>query len=257
MTNVCARGCTYRSRHLPDCDDRDACRGCLPRKAEYGELCYPCHKRLDEMLKHAPEQCHLLRVSAGMAKAAPTRGDADLIRGTGELRTPLQLACVDAETLVSDILAELVEELVRNYQMRGPERMQANVDRDTPGRLKQSWSPSMGEFLWTEPPARFHVDTAAPWLRAQIERLEYVDGIGDTWETLAEAMSQAHALAPWRPEMTRMPKVPCPHCQRTALALFGGDENVTCTSCGSSFTPGRYSMWARMYEADQVKREGA
>lgn len=250
MPDACIRGCIIRSRHLPDCEDREACRGCLPREAEHGQLCYPCHKRLDEMLKHAPEQCHLLRVMSGMAKAAPARGDADMIHGTGELRTPLQLACVDTEQEICDMLAELVEQLVTDYRMRGPERLQTQAERDKPGQLRQSWHAMTGTFEWVEPPARFHVDSAAPWLRAQIQRLEHVEGIGDTWEVMAEAMSQAHALAPWRAEQARVKGIPCPECHRYALTLFGGDENITCTCCNASITPGRYAVWTRMLEEE-------
>lgn len=248
MSEPCTRGCVRRDRHLSACVYRETCTGCEPRQAEYGALCYPCHKRLDEMLKQAPEQCHLLRTVSGMAAAPAARGDADLIHGTGELKTPLQLACVDTDRLIGDILSELVESLVRDYQMSGPARLETMAHREAPWTLHRKWHNILESYDWTHPPLRFTVDSAAPWLRAQILRLECQDGIGDNWEVLADAMSQAHALAPWREEAVRMNGIECPECHACALMHFGGDENVTCTRCNASITPGRYSIWTRELE---------
>ncbi len=248
----CARGCTRRDRHWSNCP-REECRGCLPRPAENGWLCYPCHKRLDEMLRHAPEQCHLLEQTAGMAAAPAARGDADLIHGSGELKTPIRLACIDTVTLIGDLLSEIVERLVEDYRMRGPKRLMAQADRDMPGRLRKSWVQMTETYTWTEPPARFKVDTAAPWLRAQVERMEHLDGIEGTWSALADAMAAAHALAPWRAEMARMNGIECPECHRCSLVHFGGDENVTCTECHASISPGRYNIWVRALEKREAE----
>ena len=244
----CHRGCVIRGRHSTDCESW--CEGCLPRVAEYGRLCWPCHKRLHEMLRQAPEQHHLLLVMAGERPSSPsvTGTDADLIRGTGSSHpTPLRLACVDAAQELQDILSALVAQLVDNYRMAGPDLLQTNEERVDP--RKRVWSPSAG-YHWREGRARYSVDAAAPWLRAQIERLQHEESIEDDWTTLADAMSQAHALAPWRPEAVRMNGIPCPTCQRKALTHFGGDENVTCTACRESITPARYTIWTRMLEAE-------
>jgi hypothetical protein len=57
-TKPCIRGCGIRNRHLPDCDGETPsgrpCKGCLPRRAEHGNLCWPCHRRLELMLTDAP-----------------------------------------------------------------------------------------------------------------------------------------------------------------------------------------------------------
>lgn len=247
--NTCARGCTIRHRHATGCPDRDDCNGCQPREATHGHLCYPCHKRLEEMLRWAPEQCNLLDRFATMNAAPVARGDADLIHGTGEIPTPIRLACVDARQLIGDLLSEVVERLVEDYQMRGPVQLQTQAERDGTVTQYMSWHPSIG-YHWTEPPTRFTVESAAPWLRAQIVRLEHLNGIEDTWQELANAMSQAHALAPWREQATRMNGIPCPECKRMGLVLFGGDENVSCTVCHASITPGRYTIWCRMLEEE-------
>ena len=61
-------------------------------------------------------------------------------------------------------------------------------------------------------------------------------------------MSDAHALAPWRPAFTRLSAIPCPVCHQYTLGLFGGEEDVSCTNrtCHGMFPSQRYGMWERM-----------
>lgn len=225
MSETCARGCKVARRHAADCDGHDArgrdCRGCEPRRAEYGLLCYGCHKRLADMLKTAPGQVALLQtetVKVG-SLAHPLKDDADSVPGPGDgPDAPYNLAAHDTIVLIGDILLAWVEMLCEDYRLRGPQV--------------------------------FDVQTGSTWLLAQLERLEYCDGIGDLWTELAEAMSQAHALAPWREEMQRIRGIPCPSCHRCNLALFGGDEDVTCLACGVMVPPARYAIWTRMLADD-------
>jgi len=248
LVNDCIRACAIRNRHADDCDDPDRCNGCATRPAEYGNLCWPDHKRLDEMLRQAPEQHHLLLVMAGERAPSATDTDADLIHGSGPAyATPVRLGCIDVAQELQDVLSDLVERLIDNYRMVGPPMLQTAAERDDPRR--RVYSPSAG-YYWAEGRARWHVDRSAPWLRAQIERLEHEDSIGEDWGTLADAMSRAHALAPWRPAATRMHGIPCPTCQRKSLTLFGGDESITCASCRECITPSRYAIWVRMLEAE-------
>ena len=59
-------------------------------------------------------------------------------------------------------------------------------------------------------------------------------------------MSEAHALAPWRPTVRRIPRVPCPGCEETNLVIFGGESDITCQSCGIMMTEDRFAMWERV-----------
>lgn len=243
----CARGCTLRDRHEPTCEDPEQCRGCIPRRAAHGLLCFPCHRRLLQTFGSAPVQHDMLLAVAGMAAPRRMRGDADMIRGKHtQAPPPLRLACIDAARDLSDLLSEFVERLVDDYQMRGPKRHISNADRIDPRRRVAITRGERDGYRWTEPPSRFRVDTAAHWLRAQHERFEYLDTIADDMEVLLQRMSQAHALAPWREEMERMNGIECPRCHAYALVHFGGDEDVTCLRCNEAIPPGRYTIWVRM-----------
>lgn len=243
----CARGCILRDQHEPTCEDRDRCRGCIPRRASNGLLCFPCHRRLLETLLAAPVQHDMLLAVSGLAAPRRMRGDADLIRGKHtQTPPPLRLACIDEARYLADLLSEFVERLVDDYRMRGPKQHISNADRHDPRRRVAITRGERDGYRWTEPPSRFRVDTAAHWLRAQLERLESLDTVADDMEVLLERMAQAHALAPWREEMERMNGIECPRCHAYALAHFGGDEDVTCLRCREAIPPERYAIWVRM-----------
>ena len=220
---ACARGCTTARRHASDCDDRD-CPGCRPRTAEYGQLCYPCHKRLLDMLATAPGQASLLATNKGDTLAHPLRDDHDR-RGDSDdgAPTPYNLAVHDALGALRDVLNAWVDMLCQDYRLSGPEG--------------------------------HSVAETATWLTAQHQRLEACDGIGDLWTELAEIMAHAHNLAPWREQVSRLHGIPCPACHRCSLAIFGGDEDVTCLSCREMIPPGRYAIWTKMLAAEHQDRE--
>jgi hypothetical protein len=214
--SACARGCKQARQHRPDCPDTNGCKGCLPRTAEHGWLCYGCHVRLLDMLKTAPGQVSLLITAKANTLAHPLKDDHEQRTSGADdgAPTPLNLAVVDSINAIGWVLCSWVEMICEDYQMAGPET--------------------------------FTVEMGATWLLAQIERLEACDGIGDLWVELADTMSQAHALAPWREQVKRIRGVACPECHRSALALYSGDENLTCQSCQAVVTPGRYAIWVRM-----------
>jgi len=95
-------------------------------------------------------------------------------------------------------------------------------------------------------PPRHTIDADSHFLLMWLYGLEGVEWVGDWWESLAETMSQAHALAPWRPAMRRVPGVPCPGCAETNLVIFGGETDVTCLSCKIMLTEQRFELWGRV-----------
>jgi len=286
----CIRGCTRARRHVTECEDRDECKGCFPRPAEHGLLCYPCHSRLHNLLTNAPGQYALLRAMA--AKSGEQQLSQETIARIGdgwrlsndvrhqgpyarasvstEQVDPIRLAAIDAAEVLADVMSELVETVVTDYQAKGPTRLLSQADRDDP--RKKVWKPGRsfaydkvethgagkdamtGYYVWVDPPAKFEIGSASRWLLAQIERLEHYEDIGDTMETFAEAMSQGHALAPWREQVARLKGIPCIECHRSSLVIYGGDEDVTCQTCNATMTPGRYAIWIRVL-ADRQKPE--
>ncbi len=224
-TTECARGCTRKNRHLSECEG-DGCKGCEPRRAEHGRLCWPCHRRLELMLTQAEITERWLTGNLGSGiKAAHAKDDADRIRSHKEPPAPLAVAILDARQNLRDRLACWVDDLCEDQNLTGPGRHTVEGD---------------AKYLLT-------------WLTT-IERFEW---IGDWFEELAETMGDAHVVAPWRPEFNRLRAIPCPECHESALGIFGGESDVTCTSCRAIYTPERYGIWTRvlLHEKEREQRE--
>jgi hypothetical protein len=223
-TQACARGCSILRRHLVECPD-PKCRGCLPRRAERGRLCQTCHRRFELMLTDAPTVYRWLtgNMVAGQ-EASRAKEDHERRRGGGErgiteTPVPIKLAVMDVRDLLADQLTEWVYEWCELKSLTGP--LRHTVDADV-------------AFLLT-------------WLYG----LESVEWIADWWESLAQTMSDAHALAPWRPVMRRVPGVPCPGCAETNLVIFGGETDITCMSCKIMLTEQRFELWERVLKMGQ------
>lgn len=277
-SSPCVRGCTRFGRHATDCEDRDTCRGCFPRPAEFGSLCEPCHLRLAAMIQQAPAQRDLL-LSVVTPSASPSLTAQTVARIPDGWRTddshsrarmhaastpsspqegePLRLACLDLAQAIADTLSAWVERIVDETEARGPVRQQSNDARIDPRKRTALVKGERAGYRWTEPAARFEVHTASRWLLAQLATLERLAGIGDDFEAFAEEMSRAHAAAPWREESKRLRGIPCPECRRVSLRIFGGEDHVVCTTCKTEISHGRYLIWARMFEQARDEIEAA
>lgn len=209
----------YR-RHLVECEDQDdGCRGCLPARATNGQLCPTCHRRLELMLTDAPAVYRWLTGNLPSGDQA-SRMKQDYERRSGgekgvtETPVPLNVEILDQRDLIADQLTEWVDEWCEKHGLSGPDHHDVETD---------------SQYLLT-------------WLPG-IERLDW---IGDWWETFAETMSLAHALAPWRPAVRRLPGVPCPGCGETHLVIYGGESDVSCQSCRILMTEDRFDLWQRV-----------
>lgn len=221
-TEACVRGCALYRQHLTECVD-EACRGCLPRRAAHGHLCHPCHRRFELMLTDAPTVYRWL--TGNMAAGQGAAPDDMKVTSSGDgPPLPIKAAIYDARQLLADRLTLWVDDWVEfKGGLRGPDRHTVEAD---------------SEYLLR-------------WLHG-VESLEW---IGDWWDELAETMSAAHALAPWRPAMRRVPGVPCPGCEEQRLAIWGGEEDVTCLACRIVMTSDRFALWERVLKADQQEAE--
>lgn len=289
-TETCARGCTMHRRHVTDCEDRDACVGCLPRPVEEGRLCYSCHARLREVLRDAPGQYDLLLAtvvpSRSQALSArtetaipdgwrvqttsvdgesvdppPARMHAEPVRRPSEGTIPIRAACLDVATELADTLSEWVERLADDYRSTTPPQALTLAERVDPRRRVWREANDYREagYVWIDPPASFTVPSACRWLTGHLARLTAQEGIGDDLDAIGQVMGRAHALAPWREVSKPLPGVPCPECHRRSLRQYGGSEDVTCTNvgCKVQIPAARYTIWARMYEEDTQAQEAA
>lgn len=216
-TEACIRGCSLYRRHLVECEDHEACRGCLPRRASHGHLCDTCHRRFELMLTDAPTVYRWL--TGNMATGSNGASDGDVVTGSREQPLPIKADVYDVRQLLADRLSAWVDDFAEDVKLTKPPRSTVEAD---------------SEFLLR-------------WIKS----LELCDWIGDWWEELAETMSQAHALAPWRQAMRRVPGVPCPGCEETNLVIFGGEEDVSCNSCHIIMTSDRFALWERVLKMDE------
>lgn len=216
-TEACIRGCRMYRRHLVECDEGEHCRGCLPRRATQGHLCDTCHRRLELMITDAPTVIRWLtgNMTAGEG-AARAKEDHEQIHADGEVPAPVKVDVLDLRDLLTDRLALWVDDWCEHKNLTGPERHSPESDAEYLLR----WLPGLCRLDW----------------------------IGDWWEEMAETMRDAHALAPWRPVMKRVPNVPCPNqdCGETNLAIFGGESDVTCLSCRTMIPEARFGLWEQI-----------
>lgn len=214
MSSTCVRGCRMPRRHHADCQDRTTCKGCLPRPAAHGDLCWPCHRRLELVLTDMPALHAWVSVHLPAGSRPKPREAARIRRTKGEPPLPIDLDVLDMSEQIVASLVGWTDLLVEDTDLTGPE------DRDVK---------ALAGYLVTH---QATVETM-PWLEA-------------CWEEFVYVTSQAHALAPWRPEMRRCKGIPCPECQATALAFFGGQEDVQCLECRTLIPQQRYNLWTRM-----------
>lgn len=266
----CVRGCTIARRHAEECEDRDTCAGCLPRPAQHGRLCLGCHRRLVNLIDNIPGQHDLLRA---FIQKAGTSGPQQLeteARITTQWRTdssapypsglyakgyvgapqesePLRSACIDSARALTDWLAVVIDDLIEATGASGPTRLYTQAAEH--GLKRVRWSAVLDRYVADDVPPAYEVHDAARWLGAQIGRLEAQEWVGDVWEEIAEHMSQAHSLAPWRTQVSSLDGIECPECHRMALVHFGGDDFVSCTACKAVVEWGRYWIWVRELEA--------
>lgn len=220
-TSACIRGCALRRRHLTDCDGTtdDTCRGCLPRRAEYGRLCWPCHRRFELMLHDAPIAYRWL--TGSMSKTSGGIDPNGRVTGGGdEAPAPLNVDILDVRDLLADRLACWVDDLAEDRNLTGPDTHTVAAD--------------------------------AKWLRmwlTTVERLEWVD---DWFDELAETLVSAHALAPWRPHgPKRVSGIPCPECAEVNLMIYAGESDVTCRSCGMIILEKHFALWEQIIADEQ------
>ena len=249
----CRRGCYEAGEHGKDCDGF-GCLGCAYAETyERTNLCYRCWKSLRYSLGNAQGQHTLLLALADPTSSAAAADDAEARRGSAEdLPDAVSVARLSAAQEISDVLSQWVEWMVDEGRMSSPKRLLTQYQREVPGVLRKAWSPTLDGYMWTEPPTLFTVGTAAQYLKAQVDSLASTEWIADELGPWFELMSRSHALAPWRPEKAKIPGIECPKCLTTTLVIFGGEEDVRCTTCKSMFAPERYAIWERMLRRGQA-----
>jgi len=220
-TAECVRGCTMYRYHLAQCEgiDGETCLGCLPKRANKGRLCDTCARRLELMIHDAPTVIRWLTGNMTASDGASRMKEDYERRGGGssgekglvEHPAPIVVGILDARDLLTDRLTLWVDDWCEHKGLAGPAIHTPELDAEYLLR----WLPGLCALDW----------------------------IGDWWQEMAETMSEAHALAPWRPAVRRLPGVPCPGCTETNLVIYGGETDICCGSCRIMMSEDRFELW--------------
>lgn len=237
---ACVRGCLVPLGHVPPCTctvqcpaHDEHCTGCQPREAERGLLCSGCSRRLRDHLgeREQPEGphglawawAHIVAAHPFIATPAPATGSGKRAVSDPEAERLANLVALRCD--IRDTLAALTADVAERAGLTGPADVQVFMDQ-----------PSIGND-------RIIVRRCTAWLLRHVESLESSPAVPDAWEQLGLLMTQAHALAPWRPAPTRIDGVPC-RCRSIALDDFG--DEVKCAACGSSYSREEYVVLVKV-----------
>jgi hypothetical protein len=232
---ACTVGCTIRGQHRADCADRDKCRGCIPRPAEYGTLCAWCWQRLQSDVATAPAVvAHLREVGEPAAQAAPpsdTQAHGDPSEGA-----ILPAAWGAADELHADLASWallILEQHPAAATFAGPNEVGAWHTRygTVVGVLHEEATTNLARWLIP----------LLPWCSEQEWAAEMRRELGSLTAT---------TLARWPMQDTRTREVPGIRCVRcgeaslvyTPTAGYKLPFHVACTSpdCGRIYTEAEY-----------------
>lgn len=239
----CARNHTIPGEHTPPCtctqecpEHEGHCKGCRLVEEDRGLLCARCAQILEgflggqEGLGEEGREVHGLPWAYDhIENAYPSLSQAPSSGGSSiEDAEAERLAnVVSLRADIHDVLQAWADAVADESRMDRPGSQPALVSR--------------GIKLGTA--QRYRVRRRAEWLLAHAEALHSHPAVAEAWQELADLMSRAHALAPWRPAPTQLVGIPC-RCGALALNDYG--DQVMCTACRWSFTPETYRIWTKV-----------
>ena len=258
------RPCTQFGQHLDDCTN-EHCRGCYPKLATQGFLCDTCDTYLRQWLdctSHTPRNPNGRPVALGhvpacrdadcpgceyqpnsllwvhwwlglaqSARMSRSKWGDKIKAGRDDLPSPLSESILDCRSLLEDRVYIIEERLLEG--------------------LGQPIGKPQPRSAWASQPL-FNMADAVSFIGRNVIRIEDEEALcRHVWERLQDSMVNAHLLAPWRAETKRLHGIPCPHCERASLAIFGGDGFATCLTCRATVVSKRFDQWVAMLRHEQ------
>lgn len=225
-----APGCTC----TPECPDHEGhCTGCLPVEATNGLLCRRCAQRLEDFLG----------ASEGLAEPGeePIHGLPWAYDHLANAYPSLTQAPGGGGSSIEDAEAQRVAAVV-SLRADMHDRLEAWVDlmAEHLNRSGPDFSRRAGLFG-----QRLRTIHRARWLLAQAAALEAHEAVAEAWQELADLMSRAHALAPWRPAPTRLDGSLCRCGAVGALHDYGTE--VVCTHCRRNYSREEYRVMSTVF----------
>jgi hypothetical protein len=243
----CVRSHTHPGEHTPPCtctrecpDHEGHCPGCLPVEATHGLICDRDSRILrgflgaeegldpDHPVHGLPWAWEHLENAYPSLSQAPGGGGSSVDDPEAERLSAVLSVRFD----VHDVLAAWVEAVADHAGLAGPDlTVHLQHDRDSTGARRLAWI------------TRVRRRTA--WLLTHVEALESHEAVAEAWQELADLMSRAHALAPWRPAPTEIRGIPC-RCGAFSLHDHGDEVKCWSLSCRWSFSRAEYAVWVKV-----------
>jgi len=221
----CASGCTVRGQHKPTCDDRETCKGCIPRVASHGTLCDWCFQRMTADVAAAPDLvAHLRVIGAPHAELAPLRVGIRTPKDAAETSI-LPAAWLAADEIHANLASWallILEEHPNGEHMAGPDEVGA-------------WHTRYGTTVGIA-----HVKATAALTRWLLPQLEWCAGQEWAAEMRREVSSMVATIsARWptasmvEPEQNLPQR--CPRCSWLSLTYtpqseYGQPFKVSCSN---------------------------
>lgn len=237
-TTACVSGCGQRGEHTDNCPDPAECWGCLPRPAEYGTLCMPCHGRLTRNLYSAPDLVTHLRTL--LEPALIQQGDG-MPHGESELPIPVNAGAIDAADEIHAQLASWVMLVLEEHPagLAGPSVAGSRLTVPTTRSYVNSDGTRETKYLapvvvGLKPTAADDATRQfAQWLLNQQTWIEDQEWAAEMLRDLGTTIATNRARYPADERSRRIPDLPCRNCQRMSLSyhpptVAGADFLVQC-----------------------------
>lgn len=232
-----------------------ACDGCKPRPATNGALCEPCALRLADMMavgrQKLGDRTFLIPGQGSIAWAharlagflQPSQQVAgDKVGGSKVPPAPIALGNVDLRDDLAEYLGRWLTVVCDLRGLRGPDwwqQQQAETRRRRDARA-DSWRPLL-------PRTQLEVTSAQAFLSGWIgELIRDADRARQLYTEASDLLARVKRVAPWQVERRRMPGLTCPKCERDALVMEDGSENLKCRRCREVVKRDRYDRWAEL-----------
>lgn len=247
----CLRGCTIRRQHQPnppEDHDPDTCTGCLPRPAEYGNLCAWDWQRLNADVIDTPALVRHLHAEAEPHAGTKPPGDGRTYNdpSEGSVVSPAITAADEIHALLAAYAHLVLEEHPDGHRMAGP-------DERGVWRSENTWHRNeYGTYLRPSTPAGIRDPEATArlvkWLLPQIPWCSEQPWAGEMRTEIAATVRTTMARWPTADTQQRaVPGVQCTSCARLSLVYtpttgFRLPFHVACTNpdCGRVYTEDEY-----------------
>lgn len=253
-TVACIRGCTLLGEHLTSCDTRDAavdpCRGCLPRRAEFGLLCAWDWQRFNADVVDAPGLVQHLRTLSEVEAAAAPPSDGRAYRDPAE--GSILPATIGAADEIHALLAEYARRVVEDHPAhpRGPD--ETGVWRSLTTVHVNEYGPYLARSRVNGIRQAEATGRLVKWLLPHLAWVATQDWVGEARGELGTLIRITSARWPVEedPRGRHVTDIPCPRCDRISLHYTPPTTErptmqVACTNpqCARVFTE---DEWDRM-----------